>query len=283
MAPRRPRRAPSWRRQPRSYDYSLTTASALPSLLHINPRFPPPPTRACPLHGSPHTTASHHITTRPRATQPSHALLSTSRTFFPTPLDAPVAHARRAIRRTRTHSPTYATASPPPSLGIASASHAAIHRIYPVAITRASCHTHTRARPRVATASAHPPRPNSTHASHITCIALCPRTPQRARPLRAMSIPVAIAVWRCVLCGRASTHHSYRVPGRRMRICAFFVCARACLCTGRASRAFWRCNMTLCPSGLRGWTQVPLVQTAWAQIPQVSLSCGCSLPRLDTL
>ena len=29
---------------------------------------------------------------------------------------------------------------------------------------------------------------------------------------------------------------------------------------------------TLCPSGLRGWTQVPLARAAWAQIPQVS--CG---------
>ena len=28
---------------------------------------------------------------------------------------------------------------------------------------------------------------------------------------------------------------------------------------------------TLCPSGLRGWTQVPLARAAWAQIPQVSL------------
>ena len=27
---------------------------------------------------------------------------------------------------------------------------------------------------------------------------------------------------------------------------------------------------TLCPSGLRGWTQVPLAQAAWVQIPQVS-------------
>jgi hypothetical protein len=30
---------------------------------------------------------------------------------------------------------------------------------------------------------------------------------------------------------------------------------------------------TLCPSGLRGWTQVPLARAAWVQIPQVSLSC----------
>ena len=27
---------------------------------------------------------------------------------------------------------------------------------------------------------------------------------------------------------------------------------------------------TVCPSGLRGWTQVPLVKTAWVQIPQLS-------------
>ena len=31
--------------------------------------------------------------------------------------------------------------------------------------------------------------------------------------------------------------------------------------------------MTVCPSGLRGWTQVPLARAAWVQIPQVSLSC----------
>ena len=30
-------------------------------------------------------------------------------------------------------------------------------------------------------------------------------------------------------------------------------------------------NKTLCPSGLRGWTQVPLAQAAWVQIPQVSI------------
>ena len=34
-----------------------------------------------------------------------------------------------------------------------------------------------------------------------------------------------------------------------------------------------KCQVTtLCPSGLRGWTQVPLAQAAWVQIPQVS-SC----------
>ena len=40
------------------------------------------------------------------------------------------------------------------------------------------------------------------------------------------------------------------------------------------SKRSWCClGMTVCPSGLRGWTQVPLAQAAWAQIPQVSLSC----------
>ena len=28
---------------------------------------------------------------------------------------------------------------------------------------------------------------------------------------------------------------------------------------------------TVCPSGLRGWTQVPLAQAAWVQIPQLSI------------
>ena len=38
---------------------------------------------------------------------------------------------------------------------------------------------------------------------------------------------------------------------------------------------FWSCRqLTLCPSGLRGWTQVSLVQTAWVQIPQVSYGSG---------
>ncbi len=39
---------------------------------------------------------------------------------------------------------------------------------------------------------------------------------------------------------------------------------------------------TVCPSGLRGWTQVPLAQAAWVQIPQLSLrggtACACSTP-----
>ena len=37
-------------------------------------------------------------------------------------------------------------------------------------------------------------------------------------------------------------------------------------------------QLTLCPSGLRGWTQVPLVQTAWVQIPQVSYGSTPALP-----
>ena len=37
-------------------------------------------------------------------------------------------------------------------------------------------------------------------------------------------------------------------------------------CGGRRSS-----SKTFCPSGLRGWTQVPLARAAWVQIPQVSL------------
>ena len=35
---------------------------------------------------------------------------------------------------------------------------------------------------------------------------------------------------------------------------------------------------TLCPSGLRGWTQIPLARAAWAQIPQVSSSLPARHP-----
>ena len=41
---------------------------------------------------------------------------------------------------------------------------------------------------------------------------------------------------------------------------------------------------TVCPSGLRGWTQVPLAQAAWVQIPQLSFSFPCCLnPVLPVL
>ena len=32
-----------------------------------------------------------------------------------------------------------------------------------------------------------------------------------------------------------------------------------------------KAHLTLCLSGLRGWTQVPLAPAAWVQIPQLSL------------
>ena len=34
---------------------------------------------------------------------------------------------------------------------------------------------------------------------------------------------------------------------------------------------FSKVPKTVCPSGLRGWTQVPLAQAAWVQIPQLSI------------
>ena len=44
----------------------------------------------------------------------------------------------------------------------------------------------------------------------------------------------------------------------------------------RASREQRSNSKTLCPSGLRGWTQVPLARAAWVQIPQVSF-CDCQV------
>ena len=32
--------------------------------------------------------------------------------------------------------------------------------------------------------------------------------------------------------------------------------------------------VTVCQSGLRGWTQIPLAQAVWAQIPQLSTWMG---------
>ena len=38
-------------------------------------------------------------------------------------------------------------------------------------------------------------------------------------------------------------------------------------------------SKTVCPSGLRGWTQVPLAQAAWVQIPQLSYTIPPRLTR----
>ena len=55
-------------------------------------------------------------------------------------------------------------------------------------------------------------------------------------------------------------------------------CVPAAVARSRACRP----TRTLCPSGLRGWTQVPLARAAWAQIPQVSLfqPLGLGYPAL---
>ena len=43
--------------------------------------------------------------------------------------------------------------------------------------------------------------------------------------------------------------------------------------TASAGVSSLRIPKTVCPSGLRGWTQVPLAQAAWVQIPQLSYPC----------
>ena len=52
-------------------------------------------------------------------------------------------------------------------------------------------------------------------------------------------------------------------------------------------RARGRCILherfkTLCPSGLRGWTQVPLARAAWVLIPQVSFQVSVTLSARPT-
>ena len=52
------------------------------------------------------------------------------------------------------------------------------------------------------------------------------------------------------------------------------LCARQPACLGAVHaepKHGHGATKTLCPSGLRGWTQVPLARAAWVQIPQVSI------------
>ena len=42
-------------------------------------------------------------------------------------------------------------------------------------------------------------------------------------------------------------------------------------------------QLTVCPSGLRGWTQVPLAQAAWVQIPQLSFFITKPCSRVQSL
>ena len=85
----------------------------------------------------------------------------------------------------------------------------------------------------------------------------CPRPCPCAEPCQQSD-----AAWRC--CGSCRVRCFPKLCSGRVVI----------LCCGRAWRKQRRksCRPTLCPSGLRGWTQVPLARAAWAQIPQVSLS-----------
>ena len=58
------------------------------------------------------------------------------------------------------------------------------------------------------------------------------------------------------------------------RPCTAIIVVLLANCTQRQA------SKTVCPSGLRGWTRVPLAQAAWVQIPQLS---SCVLPRLPCL
>ena len=84
--------------------------------------------------------------------------------------------------------------------------------------------------------------------------------------------------------------HSGKVSLARLYMHAAPICKhRACgLYFQRAPSASQsrHANKTVSRSGLRGWTQVPLAQAAWVQIPQLSIFVACSpgafavVPRL---
>ena len=87
------------------------------------------------------------------------------------------------------------------------------------------------------------------------CVVLpqpCAQKHARARPCHACavpSMPVHIAR-RQRLSGSISDWRAYKVV--------------------RVKFLFSPYGKTVCPSGLRGWTQVPLARAAWVQIPQLS-------------
>ena len=54
------------------------------------------------------------------------------------------------------------------------------------------------------------------------------------------------------------------------RVCSVCILSVECALHALVVRLSLIIALTLCPSGLRGWTQVPLAQAAWVQIPQVS-------------
>ena len=89
------------------------------------------------------------------------------------------------------------------------------------------------------------------------CVVLpqpCAQKHARARPCHACavpSMPVHIAR-RQRLSGSISDWRAYKVV--------------------RVKFLFSPYGKTVCPSGLRGWTQVPLARAAWVQIPQLSYS-----------
>ena len=100
------------------------------------------------------------------------------------------------------------------------------------------------------------------------CVVLpqpCAQKHARAHPCHACavpSMPVHIAR-RQRLSGSISDWRAYKVV--------------------RVKFLFSPYGKTVCPSGLRGWTQVPLARAAWVQIPQLSDLCDCGYESIIVL
>ena len=66
--------------------------------------------------------------------------------------------------------------------------------------------------------------------------------------------------------------------------CTFSGSLASCVPAAILKSRAYRLTRTLCPSGLRGWTQVPLARAAWVQIPQVSMQpIEITMPQMQTM
>ena len=77
-------------------------------------------------------------------------------------------------------------------------------------------------------------------------------------------VPLARAAWAQIPQLSVFSYQFLRIPQKMPRSQQL---GRQCSNATHVART----SKTVCPSGLRGWTQVPLAQAAWVQIPQLSI------------
>ena len=81
---------------------------------------------------------------------------------------------------------------------------------------------------------------------------------------------MALRAIRVIGAGNRRSHFGKRYTAGCCDCAGVILSGRPVRCSGGKARDFVDIVRTVCPSGLRGWTQVPLAQAAWVQIPQLS-------------